>query len=825
MNVPSWKNVGTKSVFCFFALVFLASSGGHTDHWDGKIYYLISESIVQNGSLELRRDLPSANLLDFDVDLIIALQYQHQNPGEVVCLAGWDFDAGTCHPHELQDDWADPALPDAIYTTAPPLLPLLGAPLYVAEKLAGMPGQLAPLLLNPLILAGTAAVLFRLSDEIFRSKAKAFVLALAFGVCSFAWPYGDTFLLQPIAGLLLVLAVYLAYTSSRRDGILLPALAGAAAVGVIFGHSASVIFVPGLVAFFALSNRGRKKLGAFFSGFAAVAAVQLWLNQFRFGDMLDFGYGRHSGLETHVYTDGLLGLIFSPGFGLLVNMPLLILAPAGAYLLWKKHRALAALVGYVFAVSLVYFGTLESPVWHGFGGWGPRYLVPIIPVLALTLGFFLDGAAGRLAKASFAALAAAGFFVNLMGTLVWYQLGYTYGWNSLRADGVPLEMQMDLFQWAPQYAPASLHWSVLTLGYWDLIQPAPGQAYWPACVPDVLLHCSFGLWIVPALAAVAATGLWIFTTLWAGGPVRALAEARARLLGRGAYEAAAPVQSRRARIGAGLGRNQYLDAGSGPAVNEFYSPVPDPAKIPVEFFDSETTSIDWNEEVQKETLAQLAQFGPAYEPIEKNDMFGWHDAPVYYAMARRFRPSRIIEVGGGHSTKVSAAACRDNGSGGITVVDPFIDDSFRRELPGVEIIKKPVQEMPLGFFEGLRENDILFIDSTHICKTYSDVNYLILEVLPRLGTGVLVHFHDIHLPRPYPLEWMTKYELFFNEQYMLQAFLYKNADFEIVAALKYMGRKHPDLLRAVHASEPPGGGSFWIRKVQGETPRSGKDLL
>ena len=824
MRVPSWTNVGTKSVFCFFALVFLASSGGHTDHWDGKIYYMISESIVQNGSLEIRRDLPSADLLEFDVDLIIAEQYEHQNPGEAICLAGWDFDAGTCHQHELQDDWADPAMLEAIYTTAPPLLPLLGAPLYAAERLAGMPGQLAPLLLNPLILAGTAAVLFRLSYELFRSRAKAFVLALAFGVCSFAWPYGDTFLLQPIAGLLLVLAVYLAYASSGRGGILLPALAGAAAVGVIFGHSASVIFVPGLVAFFALSNRDRKKLGAFFSGFAAVAAVQLWLNQFRFGDMLDFGYGHHSGLETHAYTDGLLGLIFSPGFGLLVNMPLLILAPAGAYLLWKKHRALAALVGYVFAVSLVYFGTLESPVWHGFGGWGPRYLVPIIPVLVLPLGFFLDKAAGRLAKASFAILAAAGFFVNLMGTLVWYQLGYTYGWNSLRADGVPLEMQMDLFQWAPQYAPASLHWNVLTLGYWDLIQPAPGQAYWPACVPDVLLHCSFGLWIVPALATVAAAGFWISTTLWAGSPRRALAAARQRLLGRSAYTAAVLVQSRRART-AGSGRNRYLHAGYGPAVDEFYSPVPDPAKIPREFFDSETDTIDWNVEVQKETLGQLAQFGPAYEPIEKNDMFGWHDAPVYYAMVRRFRPSKIIEIGGGHSTKVSVAACRDNGSGSITVVDPFIDDRFRRQLPAVEIIKKPVQEMGTEFFEGLRENDILFIDSTHVCKTYSDVNYLILEVLPRLGPGVLVHFHDIQLPKPYPLEWMEKYKLFFNEQYILQAFLYKNTDFEIIAALKYMGTKHPGLLRAVHASEPPGGGSFWIRKVQGEAPRSGKDPL
>ena len=801
----------TGLVFCFFVLVFLTSSGGHTDHWDGKIYYLISENIVHNGSLEIRRDLPSADMIGFDVDREIVRSYEYQNPGEKLCLAGWDSDAGTCNPHEQQRDWADPALPDAIYTSAPPLLPILGAPLYVAEQLAGMPGQLVPFIANPLILAATAAVLFRLSDEIFRSRAKAFVLSLAFGVCSFAWPYGDTFLMQPIAGLLLVLAVYLAHLGSVRGGRLLPALAGVAAAGMIFGHAASIIFVPGLAAFFILSSRSLKKIGLFLSGLAAVAAMQLWLNQARFGDMLDFGYGPHSGLETHAYTDGLLGLIFSPGFGLLANMPLLALVPAGTYLLWKRHRAMALLTGYVFAASFAYFGTLDSPFWHGFGGWGPRYLVPIIPLMVLPLGFFLYRAAGALARASFAVLAAAGFLVNLAGVLVWYQLGYAYGWNSLREAGVPVEQQMRFFQWVPEYLPAVLHLRVLEAGYWEAIMPAPGLAYWPACLPDVLVYCSFGLAaMIPVLAAVAVSGFLVVATLRDGGLRPALASSRSRLH---SLRQKMPATGAALVVSGTDSQKEYLDAGPRLSVNDFYSPVPDPAKIPREYFDSETATIDWNTDVQIETLRQLAEFGSAYKPIAKNDMFGWHDAPVYYAIVRRFQPSRIIEVGGGHSTKVSSAACRDNGKGHITVIDPYMDDSFRRHLRGAKIIKKPVQEMQLEIFEELHENDILFIDSTHVSKAYSDVNYLVLEVLPRLRPGVLVHFHDIHLPRPYPLEWMTKYELFFNEQHILQAFLYKNPDFEIIAALKYMGGARPDLLRAIHDSEPPGGGSFWIKKA------------
>lgn len=810
---------GTKSVFCFFVLIFLASSGGHIDHWDGKLYYLITENIVHSGSLKLSQDQPSADTIGFDVRYQIAMADQWRNPGQKTCLAGWDFDAKACNPHERQEDWADPVVSDSAYTSAPPLLPILGVPLYVAEQAAGLPGQLVPFLANPLILAATAAVLFRLSDDIFRSKKKAFVLALAFGVCSFAWPYADTFMLQPIAGLLLVLAAYLARLSSERGGRLLPGLAGVAAAGVVFGHTANIIFVPGLVAFFVASNRSRDRIVPFFSGLAVAAGVQLWINQARFGDILDFGYGPHAGLETHAYADGLLGLIFSPGFGLLANMPLLVLFPVGVYMLWKRHKALALLVGYMFTAAFVYFGTLESPVWHGFGGWGPRYLVPVVPFMVLPLGLLLDRVAGGLARASFAALAAAGFLVNLMGTLVWYQLGYTYGWSSMREAGASPELHAGLFQWAPEYAPMALHYRVLESGYWEAIMPADGLAYWPACVPDVLVYCSFGLaGMVPVLVAVGAAGFWICASLWAGGPRRALVNTikisqswrgQPVCMNRPATEPAPATAPRRdtGRIG-----RRRQDSDPSPAADGFYSPIPDPAKIPREFFDSETAAVDWNVDVQKETLRQLAEFGSEYKPIGKNDMFGRHDAPVYYAMVRRFRPSKIVEVGGGHSTKVAAAACRDNGAGSITVVDPFIDDSFLPDLRGVEIIKKPVQEAPPDLFAELGENDILFIDSTHVSKTYSDVNYLILEILPKIRPGVLVHFHDIHLPKPYPLEWMTEYGLFFNEQYILQAFLYKNPDFEIIAALKYMGNAHPDLLRAIRG-EPPGGASFWIRRV------------
>lgn len=209
---------------------------------------------------------------------------------------------------------------------------------------------------------------------------------------------------------------------------------------------------------------------------------------------------------------------------------------------------------------------------------------------------------------------------------------------------------------------------------------------------------------------------------------------------------------------------------------------------------------------------------------------GWFekvDAEILYSMVRHFRPRRIIEVGSGLTTTLSGQAIRRNQQDDstyrceFTAIEPFpvrINPAARP--PEFKMIEKQLQDVPLSTFSILGEDDILFIDSSHVSRTGSDVNFEILEILPRLQRGVIVHFHDIFLPWEYPRSWVIDNHRFLNEQYILQAFLACNPDFEVVWASNYMKHQHAAALDRAFATfridiTPPGTflpGSFWIRR-------------
>jgi hypothetical protein len=206
----------------------------------------------------------------------------------------------------------------------------------------------------------------------------------------------------------------------------------------------------------------------------------------------------------------------------------------------------------------------------------------------------------------------------------------------------------------------------------------------------------------------------------------------------------------------------------------------------------------------------------------ENGMFVGVDAEVLYSVIRHFRPRRIIEIGCGLSTILSSLAIDKNRTD---------DPSYVCELIGVEpypnhdvlakcnnlsrLIDRPVQDVPMSEFLQLGKSDILFIDSSHVSKIGSDVNYNILEVIPRLRPGVLVHLHDIAIPFEYPKRWVKDLRIFWNEQYVFHAFLSFNSDYEIVWAGSWMHWKHPDKLAAAFGSYEPAStlpGSFWIQR-------------
>jgi predicted O-methyltransferase YrrM len=266
----------------------------------------------------------------------------------------------------------------------------------------------------------------------------------------------------------------------------------------------------------------------------------------------------------------------------------------------------------------------------------------------------------------------------------------------------------------------------------------------------------------------------------------------------------------------------------------FYSPVPKLADLPPNLWAkaSELPGIDMREHQQRELLEQLkSDFKHEYDAFMRepsvdpprfyisNPMFGAVDGEMLYAMIRCHKPRRLIEVGAGFSTLATAEAATKNASEGTPVevlsIEPYPPDFLSAlVLDNWSLRQTPVQCVGIDEFARLEASDILFIDSSHVVKVGSDVLYLYLEVIPRLKPGVVVHVHDIFLPYDYPNEWVHSEHRFWSEQYLLQAFLTFNAEFEILWASNYMSQRHPDALLDAFASytRGRGAGSLWMRR-------------
>ena len=168
------------------------------------------------------------------------------------------------------------------------------------------------------------------------------------------------------------------------------------------------------------------------------------------------------------------------------------------------------------------------------------------------------------------------------------------------------------------------------------------------------------------------------------------------------------------------------------------------------------------------------------------------------------RPARVIELGSGYSTLLINLACRRNGDDGITTVHQAFDPYPREHIvgPGLPAPAASSRSRPptcrSELFAELRAGDILFVDTTHVVRLAGDVNFVVLDVLPRLQEGVIVHFHDIFLPWEYPRPWLTEMRYYWTEQYLLQAFLAYNREFEVLVPAQALAREFPERLRRCH---------------------------
>jgi methyltransferase family protein len=282
-------------------------------------------------------------------------------------------------------------------------------------------------------------------------------------------------------------------------------------------------------------------------------------------------------------------------------------------------------------------------------------------------------------------------------------------------------------------------------------------------------------------------------------------------------------------------RRLLLSLGLMPVRDHYYEPFFDPRGFrhppsrprPI-------AGIDWNEDGQLRLLDEfvfadeVTGWGrSSSDPTEyslDNPTFLSGDAEFWYQLIRARKPRRIIEIGSGNSTLIARKALAANAledpefKCDHVCVEPF--EMPWLERVGVKVVRSRVEDLEYSFFDVLGGGDVLFIDSTHVIRPEGDVLFEYLELLPRLRPGVIVHVHDIFSPRNYLTEWLTEDVQFWNEQYLLEAFLAFNSEFEVLAAVNKLRHDHYGRLLEVcpHLTPDREPGSFYMRRVVPAAP-------
>ncbi|MEB3065627.1 methyltransferase domain-containing protein [[Mycobacterium] zoologicum] len=271
------------------------------------------------------------------------------------------------------------------------------------------------------------------------------------------------------------------------------------------------------------------------------------------------------------------------------------------------------------------------------------------------------------------------------------------------------------------------------------------------------------------------------------------------------------------------------------SAGHYYSPVVDPSTI-AEYVEkqylqepADITGVHLDEQAMVRFWQENAEFIKSTPFSEHDDgrnryyygntNFPYGDAIMLRAMICHYKPQNVIEVGSGFSSACMLDSADHAGLSdfALTCIDPDADRLRSRlreeDRARVDIIEGLVQDVPVSAFSKLEANDILFIDSTHVLKTASDVHYELFSILPNLDKGVLIHFHDIHYPFEYPRTWLFEDNRSWNEIYALRAFLAYNSAFEVLFWNGLFAHRQRELIREtnpVFLKNP--GGSIWLRR-------------
>jgi hypothetical protein len=514
------------SVFVFFLIINFITSGAHTDMWDGMVTFLLSESMALKRTAELHPEIPSISNASATSRVNAMLGYE---VGNYKVLTGGYF------------EWLAQSKPiEPVFTSRSLLLPAIAVPFYFTALFLSLNTlSIVSISVNSMIIALTSLVVFTFALDLYGSKRTALILGLIFVGCSFILPYNNSLFPQPLQGLCIISGIFFLYKARHnhysylchftlgrnvnpRSGYVCTVLSGFFFGLSIIASPVSGLFIPAYVICALIYLRRNKKLLLCFMVTLMVSLIMVAvLNYVRFGSISEFGYGSQYGaFSLNKEWRGLIGLLLSPGKGVIFYFPAVVLLPLAIKYTLRYETSLCFLTIYVFVVLWIYFGTLlvnnESRSWSGAIAWGPRYLIPVLPLAAVLLGGLLKYPTSfkskRLIHIFIAFSAISGFIVNLGGILVWSEYGLIYASDRERLGGAAWE----LMTWEAKYSPISLHLKMIFDNY---VSTIPLENYrdtaWDfalyglaPCQYDLYIYCKFG--IVPFLLLTSIAVLFAF---------------------------------------------------------------------------------------------------------------------------------------------------------------------------------------------------------------------------------------------------------------------------------------------------------------------------
>jgi len=468
-------------IFVFLFLFYFIIGSPHIAN-DGVYYYTLAEDSAINQSLNLRTDLPSVD--EFEGKKTLKIKMKHNTP---------------------QNEWNE-SNPTPTTPGYPFLLSFIAVPFYYVGSALPIPvSKFVVFTVNPTIVAFTSVVIFSFGQHLFKSDRIGFVLAIFYGMTSFVVPWTSEFYTRPLVALMVISSIYFVFLAKENKNPFYALLGGIFTASIFLSQIASFILIFPILGYgIFLFRNSFRLIVPYFTGISFIVIIQLIINFLRFGKIWSVMGNPEGYLLTSTPwkflsdIEGLYGLLFSSGWSIFLYFPLTVVFPISLYYLFKKDKPLTILFSLVF-ISLYLFSGFSTN-WSGYGGWGPRYLIPVLPIITIASGIILQKFSKRITwKIVLIFLAISGFFVNLLGRIVWYLVGYSRYWEGLTSG----ELDGGELSWDPNYSPIVSHFHIATSD-WTVIRWANAgpevfgyghflNQIYRNCNFDLYLYCNFGL--------------------------------------------------------------------------------------------------------------------------------------------------------------------------------------------------------------------------------------------------------------------------------------------------------------------------------------------